>query len=39
MSDKIIIYSTFYNPIEANIVKAKLEDAGIPCFLTDENVA
>jgi len=39
MSDKIIIYSTFYNPIEANIIKAKLEDADIPCFLTDENVA
>ena len=39
MSDKIIVYSTFYNPIEASIIKAKLEDAGIPCFLTDENVA
>ncbi len=39
MDDKIIVYSTFYNPIEANIIKAKLEDAGIPCFLTDENVA
>ncbi len=39
MSDKIIVYSTFYNPIEANIIKAKLEDAGIRCFLTDENVA
>lgn len=39
MDDKIIVYRTFYNPIEANIVKAKLEDSGIPCFLTDENVA
>lgn len=39
MEDKIIVYSTFYNPIEANIIKAKLEDSGIPCFLTDENVA
>ena len=39
MSDKIIVYRTFYNPIEASIVKAKLEDADIPCFLTDENVA
>lgn len=39
MDDKIIVYRTFYNPIEANIIKAKLEDFGIPCFLTDENVA
>lgn len=39
MDDKIIVYRTFYNPIEANIIKAKLEDSGIPCFLTDENVA
>jgi len=39
MDDEIIVYRTFYNPIEANIIKAKLEDSGIPCFLTDENVA
>ena len=39
MSDKIIVYSSFYNPIEANIIKAKLLDSDIPCFLTDENIA
>ena len=39
MDDKIIVYRTFYNPIEANIIKTRLEDAEIPCFLTDENVA
>lgn len=39
MEDKIIVYRTYYNPIEANIVKARLDDSGIPCFLTDENVA
>ncbi len=39
MEDKIVVYRTFYNPIEANIVKARLEDSDIPCFLTDENVA
>lgn len=39
MEDKIIVYSTYYNPIEANIVKGRLEDSGIPCFLTDENMA
>lgn len=36
--DKIIWYKTFYNPIEANIVRAKLEDSGYACFLTDENI-
>jgi hypothetical protein len=25
--------------MEANIVKAKLEDSGFACFLADENVA
>ncbi|WP_316835889.1 DUF2007 domain-containing protein [Pedobacter nutrimenti] len=35
--DKIIVFETFYNPIEANIVKARLMDAGIQCFLSDEN--
>lgn len=39
MEDKIIVYSTYYNPIEANIVKGRLEDSDIPCFLTDENIA
>lgn len=35
--DKIIVLQTFYNPIEANIVKARLLDSGIQCFLSDEN--
>ncbi|WP_199119684.1 putative signal transducing protein [Pedobacter sp. ASV28] len=39
MDDKIIVYRTFYNPIEANIIIAKLKDAGISCFLADENIA
>lgn len=39
MEDKIIVHSTYYNPIEANIIKARLEDSHIPCFLADENVA
>ncbi|HTM98005.1 MAG TPA: DUF2007 domain-containing protein [Pedobacter sp.] len=39
MEDKIVVHSTYYNPIEANIVKSRLEDSEIPCFLTDENVA
>ncbi len=39
MEDQIIVHSTYYNPIEANIVKGRLEASDIPCFLTDENVA
>lgn len=35
--DKIIVLTTFYNPIEANIVKARLLDSGVQCFLSDEN--
>ncbi|MHA4895480.1 putative signal transducing protein [Pedobacter sp. PWIIR3] len=36
--EKIIVFSTFYNPIEANIVKTRLIDEGIHCFLSDENM-
>jgi DNA-directed RNA polymerase subunit RPC12/RpoP len=39
MSDKTIVYRTFYNPIEANIVRARLEDGGFACFLADENIS
>ena len=35
--DKIIVFETFYNPIEANIVKSRLLDSGVQCFLSDEN--
>ena len=35
--DKIVVFETFYNPIEANIVKARLIDGGVQCFLSDEN--
>jgi hypothetical protein len=39
MNDKTVVYSTYYNPIEANIIKARLEDSGFSCFLADENVS
>ncbi|MEH3111746.1 putative signal transducing protein [Pedobacter terrae] len=39
MNDTTVVYSTFYNPMEANIIKAKLEDSGFACFLADENVS
>lgn len=29
---------TFDNPMEAHIVKSRLENEGIPCFLFDENM-
>jgi hypothetical protein len=35
--DKIIVFEVFYNPIEANIVRSRLMDSGIHCFLSDEN--
>nr|WP_068891519.1 DUF2007 domain-containing protein [Pedobacter panaciterrae] len=35
--DKIVVFKTFYNPIEANIVKSRLMDSGVQCFLSDEN--
>lgn len=39
MNDRTTVYSTYYNPMEANIIRAKLEDSGFACFLADENVA
>ena len=36
-TEKIIIYTSFDNAIEANIAKTKLDAYGIPCFLTEEN--
>lgn len=35
----IIVYSSFETAIEANIAKTKLDAYGIPCFLSDENLA
>ena len=39
MNDRTVVYSTYYNPIEANIIKARLEDSDFACFLADENVS
>jgi hypothetical protein len=35
----IIVFRKFETLIEANIVKAKLDAYGVPCFLTEENLA
>lgn len=37
--DKIIVFQRFENAIEGNIAKTKLDAYGIPCFLTEENLA
>ncbi|MBI5324945.1 MAG: DUF2007 domain-containing protein [Ignavibacteriae bacterium] len=36
--EKIIVFMTFDNPVEANIIKSKLETNDIDCFLSDENI-
>jgi hypothetical protein len=37
-TDKIVVYQTFSDPINANIVKGLLDSQGIECFLADENI-
>lgn len=37
--DEIVVFANFRHGIDANIVKSKLDAYGIPCFLTDENMA
>lgn len=33
-----VTIKVFDNPIEAHLLKSKLESEGIPCFLQDENI-
>jgi hypothetical protein len=35
----IVVFQYFDNAIDANIAKTKLDAYGIPCFLTEENMA
>ena len=37
--DDIVVFGKYETSIEANIVKSKLDAYGIPCFLTEENMA
>ncbi|MGI4872143.1 MAG: DUF2007 domain-containing protein [Janthinobacterium lividum] len=37
-SENIIVLDSFYEPVAAHIARTKLEAAGIPCFLTNENL-
>ncbi|RFZ84916.1 DUF2007 domain-containing protein [Mucilaginibacter terrenus] len=36
-NDKIITFDSYYDPMLAHIIRTRLEDAGIPCFIADEN--
>src|ERR1700749_2924567 len=37
--EPIVTFRTYYDPILAQIERAKLEDNDIPCFIADENIA
>lgn len=37
--DDIVVFRQFDSGIDANIAKSKLDAYGIPCFLTEENMA
>lgn len=37
--EKIVVFQYFDSAIDANIIKTKLDAYGIPCFLTEENMA
>ncbi|MBS1521745.1 MAG: DUF2007 domain-containing protein [Bacteroidetes bacterium] len=36
--DEILTFRTFYNPMEAEIIRTKLEANGIPSFIADESL-
>ena len=35
--EKIITYASYYDPMLAHLIRTKLEDNDIPCFVADEN--
>ena len=36
--ESIVFLESFYEPIAANLARTRLEAAGIPCFLSNENL-
>ena len=36
--EEIVTFETYYNIMEAEIIRAKLESNGIHCFITDESL-
>ena len=39
MEEKIITFETYHDPMLAHIIRAKLDDSGIPCFIEDDHMA
>ncbi|MCX8033201.1 MAG: DUF2007 domain-containing protein [Thermoleophilia bacterium] len=39
VNDEPVVLATFYDPVEAEIVLAKLRSAGIPCFSRHEALS
>jgi hypothetical protein len=37
--EEIVVFKHFDNAIDAHIAKTKLDAYGVPCFLTEENMA
>jgi hypothetical protein len=37
-SENIIVFDSYYEPLAAHLARTQLEAAGIPCFLTNENL-
>lgn len=38
VEDQIITFQTYYDPMLAHIVRTRLEDSGVSCFIADENM-
>lgn len=38
MSEELILLAKIWHPLEAQLLKTKLESAGIECYLDDENI-
>ena len=38
IDDEIVTFQTYYNVMEAEIIRTKLEANGIHCFITDESL-
>ena len=38
MPDSVVFLESYYEPMAANLARTRLEAAGIPCFLSNENL-
>ena len=36
--ENIVVFESYYEPLAAHLARTRLEAAGIPCFLTNENL-